>query len=387
MIQTNCRHFNGYKPCVFQKPELDNCSEQCPKKDLIQSSILIIHLGALGAVVRSTALLERIQSRWPESLITWVTDKPADQLLANHPLIDRVLTTENSDLLKLSALKFDAAYVIDKSLQASGILSRTEAKRVFGFVADPFLGVLLPASSAAQELWEIGLSDQIKFFENKKSEIQLNCEALELSFDLPTPDYNLPLLSTETRAASARKKSWTLNPHQPVLGINTGCSSVIAHKKLSVRFQREIVRELLTQGWENIVLLGGREDGDRNQAIGFGLPVFQSAVDLGLRDGLTSVAATDLVLSGDSLGMHMAISQKKFVVAWFGPTCAQEIELYGRGLTVQSQAPCAPCWKRTCDKTDMCYDQVRLQDLISALAKGRQCWEQENKFSLSKPLF
>ena len=316
-----------------------------------------------------------------------MTDKPADQLLKNHPLIDRVLTTENSDLLKLSALSFDAAYVIDKSLQASGVLKRTHAAQVFGFVADSKIGAIHPINLAAQELWEVGLSDEKKFFQNQKSEIQLNCEALELTFDLPTPEYNLPLSLGESKAVVARRKSWILNPAQPVIGINTGCSSVIAHKKLSVAFQREIIQELLNRHWENIVLLGGPEDRERNLAIGHGLPVFQSPVDLGLRDGVVSVAATDLVLTGDSLGMHMAISQRKFVIAWFGPTCAQEIELYGRGVVVQSQAACAPCWKRTCDKTEMCYDQVRLNDLMSALAKGRQCWEQENKFSLSRPHF
>ena len=41
--------------------------------------------------------------------------------------------------------------------------------------------------------------------------------------------------------------------------------------------------------------------------------------------------ACDIVVSGDSLGMHMAIGLKKWVVAWFGPTCHQEIDLYDRG--------------------------------------------------------
>ena len=41
-----------------------------------------------------------------------------------------------------------------------------------------------------------------------------------------------------------------------------------------------------------------------------------------------TVAACDMVVSGDTLGMHMAIARGKFVVAWFGLSCAQEIDLF-----------------------------------------------------------
>ncbi len=41
------------------------------------------------------------------------------------------------------------------------------------------------------------------------------------------------------------------------------------------------------------------------------------------------LARCAVVVTGDSLGMHLAIAEKRPVVALFGPTCAQEIELYG----------------------------------------------------------
>ena len=76
---------------------------------------------------------------------------------------------------------------------------------------------------------------------------------------------------------------------------------------------------------------------------------------------MMSVAACDMVISGDSLGLHMGIAMKKWCVAWFGPTCDQEIELYDRGVKVLANAPCSPCWKRVCDRKPMCYDLVDLQ--------------------------
>lgn len=390
MIQTQCRHFNGYKPCAVAG--VSACNEACAKKDLIQNSILIVHLGALGAVVRATSLLSAIKMKYPSSHLTWVTDAPADRLLAGHPGIDRVLTSGAEDILKLAALSFDFAFVIDKSLKAVGILKQTQVKISFGFTADSKNGAIVPASKAATELWELGLSNGQKFFVNNKSEVQLMLEALELmpiqsvrlSIDeIRRFEYQMPLNPSEENEAFARNQTWSRNLVQPVIGLNTGCSAVIPYKKLSVQYHRDLILRLKEKGFKNIVLLGGPEDTERNRQISMGLDVVNSNTEGGLRDGLVSVAACDLVITGDSLGMHMAISQKKYVVAWFGPTCSQEIEFFGRGESVLTKAGCAPCWKRTCDKSQMCYDQVEVQELLQSLNKGYQLWL-EKKSSLFK---
>ncbi len=347
----------------------------------------MVHLGALGAVVRSTSLLSLIRQKYPQSLVTWVTDRPADQLLQSHPLIDRVLTTSSEDLLQLTALQFDAAFVIDKSLKACGVLRQVRAAKIFGFQADSLTGAILPASSAAEELWHLGLNNRKKFFENQKSEVQLMCEALELPWQGRVPEYNLPLNELETQATRQRRRHWQMDVHQPVIGINTGCSSVIPAKKLTVEYQRKLVEKLGNQGFQNVVLLGGPEDTVRNSEIGRELPVFQSPTDRGLRDGLVSVEACDFVITGDSLGLHMAIARKKFVIAWFGPTCSQEIELYGRGIKIQSSVTCGPCWKRSCDKVQMCYDQVSLESVLQAVQKGLHQWHQAGESLSFKPLF
>src|SRR4051812_34465650 len=134
MPMTDCRHFNGYKPCG--KSEI--CDALCPSLSVPTSRILLIHLEAIGAVVRSTALLPAIRRKFPGCHLTWVTQKPCDQLLKHNPYVDRVLTTTQDDLLQLSALEFDVALVIDKSLKAAGVLKQTQADMVFGFQVDPF---------------------------------------------------------------------------------------------------------------------------------------------------------------------------------------------------------------------------------------------------------
>lgn len=304
-------------------------------------------------------------------MITWVTDAPAHLLLQNHPAIDRVLTTKETDLLQLGALEFDVGFVIDKSLKAAGVLRHTQVDQIFGFTVSPQNGAILPATPAAEELWELGLNNHKKFFENKKPETQLMIEALELGPFQRDP-YWLPLTTKEQEQAHARRQSFLATGKKWVLGFNTGCSHVIPFKKLSVEFHRLMITSLQSRYPEaQIVLLGGPEDTERNIQISQGLSVISTPTESGLRDGLVSVAACDVVVTGDSLGMHMAISQAKQVVAWFGPTCAHEIDLYDRGVSVLTKSPCSPCWKRTCEKSIMCYDQVSLQEIVHAVESCR----------------
>ena len=373
-LKTGCRHFSGYKPCG--KSEI--CDELCPSYDEPTSRLLFVHLEALGAVLRSTALLPAIRRKFPGAHITWATRASALPLLAGNPLVNRAIAIDGDGMLTLAALRFDAAFVLDKSLVASGIVAQVQCDLVYGFVADPASGAIMPATDAARELWEIGLSDRRKFHENKKPETQLACEALELGPWLHD-EYLVCLSSSEKREAAKRRAEWAPRGEK-LIGLNTGCSPSLPHKKLSVEGQREIVRKISAMPGLRVVLLGGKEDRLRNERIAHGVDVAQSPTDVGIRDGLISVEACDSVITGDSLGLHMAIALRKRVAAWFGPSCAHEIDLYGRGRAIMANVACAPCWKRSCEFDPMCYDRVSIDELINAAL------ESETKFCDSEAL-
>lgn len=323
--------------------------------------------------MRSTALLAAIHRKYPGAQITWVTDAPCDRLLAGHQRIDKVVRAEPSELLAIAGREFDVALVIDKSEKAAGVLAQVRARQVFGFVTDPRFGKIRPATPAALELWQLGLDDELKFFVNQKTENQLVHEALELG-EYKREDYDLPLTETEGETAADRAAAWRQNPSQPILGFNTGCGPLMPAKKWTVEFHREVLQKLLASGFENLVLLGGPEDEERNRRIAEGLPVLCSPCTQGIRDGAVSIAACDVVVTGDSFGMHLAIAFRKFVVAWFGPSCAHEIDLYDRGVKLQASVSCSPCWKRSCHKEVMCHDRVSMTDLREAILRGVDWW-------------
>lgn len=381
MAEIHCRHFSGYKPCGKSL----NCNQSCAFRSVPLHRILVVSLEAMGSVLRSTALLHSIHEKYPNAHVTWLTKAPSHILLKNNPRIDRVVTLDEVGLLQLEALQFDVVFNFDKSLETGGLLGRLSYSLLFGFRVDRRSGAILPATQSARELWEVGLSDQLKFFENKKTELQLLTEAMELPFDR-SYEYILKLTETENDYAKIRRKKW-LGTHQALVGINTGCADVISYKKLSIEGHRQLISQLKQSLNVQVVLLGGPAETERNQQIAKDLDVICSPTNDGLRDGLVSMQACDTVISGDSLGMHMAIGLKKWVVAWFGPTCAHEIELFDRGVKVLSQATCGPCWKRDCHKVTMCYDQVNFSEVVDSVQKGfeQNLWRNQSS-STKRPL-
>jgi heptosyltransferase II len=376
MAEIHCQHFNGYKPCGLST----QCDELCPHRKIPQVRVLVVHLEALGAVLRATSLLPAIKRKFPSSHITWITQKPAQAFFENQNLVDRVMTCDPDGLLSLRALEFDVALCLDKSLKASGVLASTNYDILYGYQADPRTGAILPVNPEAQEYWQLGLSNEKKFFENKKPETQLLAEALALNFH--RDEYQIILNKSEMAEASHRAQVWGADKNW-ILGINTGCSATIAAKKLTVEYHRRLIQEIQRSGHSiSVVLLGGGvEDEQRNLEIGDGLDVVISSSVKGIRDGLISVQACDFMITGDSLGMHMGIALKKYVIAWFGPTCAHEIDFFDRGEAVLTDATCSPCWKRTCNKSPMCYDLVPQSRFQESVSRGIQWLE---KSSLSK---
>jgi len=377
MAETHCRHFSGYKPCGKNK----DCNTTCPSRDIPDERILIIALEAMGSVLRATSILPALKRKYPKAHVTWLTKKPSHELLKHNPFIDRIVTLDAEGLLKIQALQWDQVYSLDKSLQVGGILKTIQYEELFGFRVDDRSGAILPATPHAKELWELGLNDEKKFFKNIKAETQLLIEALNLGPFQRDP-YVLQLSEEEQTVARLRRRQWA-SDGQVIVGFNTGCSPTIPYKKLSVEVHRALIENLVRDKSIRVVLLGGPEDTERNFLIAQGLPsVLLSPTERGLRDGICSVEACDVVVSGDSLGMHMAIALNKWVVAWFGPTCIQEIDLYDYGKKVMTSAPCSPCWKRSCQKSPMCYDLVSQEELLAGVRQGIECITSSYKLHL-----
>jgi heptosyltransferase-2 len=297
-------------------------------------------------------------------------------------MVQQVFTTSSEDLLHLRACEFDVAFAIDKSPAAAAICESVRVGERRGFAFDGLDLAVIPYNKEATELWDIGLDNLLKFEVNRKPESQLLAEALKLPYR--RDDYQVFLSTGEQSNIENLHRAWSENGHYLLVGINTGCSRTIAAKKLSLSGYIQLIEKLLVRKRWRVVLLGGPEDTIRNQRLANLFPeVILTPTENGLREGLVSVGACDTIITGDSLGMHMGIALKKWVVPWFGPTCGHEIDLFDRGMAIYSAAKCSPCWRRSCHEPVMCYDQVDFSQICEAVAQG-EVWHKSQIYSFKQ---
>ena len=118
-----------------------------------------------------------------------------------------------------------------------------------------------------------------------------------------------------------------------------------------------------------MVLLGGPLEREKNRDIlrSVKAPVIDTGVANSVLNFAAIVARCHTVLTSDSLGMHLAIALRRRLVVLFGPTCEQEIELYGFGAKVVAGIECSPCYQRTCEKTITCMNTLSLTEIVDKL--------------------
>jgi len=323
--------------------------------------ILIVNLDALGTVLATTAQLPAIKRNYPNSHITWITRKNALPLLENNPSINHRVEWNDENRMILLQQRFELALNADKSRPAAAFMNavNAETKRGFGLNEN---GAIVPLTAGAEYCFRLGVDDHFKFRINKRTGNDILAEAWES--DYRRDEYVLQLTADELAACECWRKELGLEDAATVIGFNTGCSQLFALKKLEVETQAQAIRQIAAETPEaKIILLGGREDTERNQRIveltgGIAIP---TPTTLGLRAGVVLENLADIIVSGDSLGLHIAIGLKKYVVGWFGLSCAAEVDFYDRGVKIIRDLPCAPCWKKVCD---MPYGQICVTEFM-----------------------
>lgn len=337
--------------------------------------MLIINLDALGAVLMTTALLPAIKRRDPISTVHWVTMPAAVPLLANNPYLDRVWPYDFETVSILQALSYDRLYSVDKAHRSDALAMLVPAKEKLGFGLDRS-GAIVPFNREADYAYRLGLDDRLKFKENRVTGVRFLAQALRL--DYRNDEYILELSPQEKELAREFRRRNKIGDRQIVIGFNTGCSDLFPNKKMTVNQHLWLIKRIRkAMPKAKLVLLGGRAETERNREIAkrAGPFVINSPTDEGIRRGIVYLDACDIVVTGDTSAMHMAIALKKWVVVWFGLSCASEIELFGRGEKIVSSLDCAPCWRKSCDHLS-CIKQLDMEAMLAAVVRGCKRLEQ-----------
>jgi len=370
----DCKRFTGYKPCIPYKTCYegeDPARGKCAAPDNpFGSKILIINLDAMGNVLMTTAQLRPIKRKYPESYIAWITLKSTAPLLIGNPLIDEVFLWEAESLLILEQMKFDLILNADKSRRSAALTMKLDAKEKLGFGLNEN-GQIIPLNKEADYNYKLGLDDYFKFRVNQRTGQDILSETFKLPYQ--RDEYVMKLTDEEKALTSWYRRSKGINESDTVVGFNTGCSDLYPNKKMTIEQHLKLIGKFSTKENIKMLLLGGHEDTNRNEEIYstaveknpelitrlFNTPTFE-----GLRKGIVYENAADIVITGDSYGMHLAIALEKYVLVWFGVSCWTEIDLYDRGTKfIPQNLFCSPCWKKACPYHLECIEMIDLDKI------------------------
>lgn len=365
-IRTDCRFYSGYKPCGKH----DGCPD-CPEHQPRGAEILLIKLGAMGDVLRTKCLLPGLKRRHPQSWITWVT-APGSEALVRDPLVDEVRPFNESGLMALEGRQFDELLCLDKEAPALALSRRLPAARKYGYAPTEH-NTATVWNEGAEYALRLGLSDELKFHRNTLTHQQILYQLAELEY--AHDEYRLEVPGFAQEHADAILAAANIPAGRPLIGLNTGCGPAFETKQWDVGQMAELIERLAQSTDAAILLLGGQRERPIHEELLARASTAARAriVDTGNHNALEVFAGlvrrTAVVITADSLAMHVAIALQRHVVVFFGPTCEQEVDLYGRGERIVTDYACSPCYLKRCDVRPSCMQALTAPTVEAAVSR------------------
>lgn len=345
--------------------------------------ILIIKLAATGDVLRTTSILLPLKKKYPSARIFWVISKGAKDILLNNPYIETCYSLE--EFTNLEKTHYDLVLSLDEDKRAAQLTSNIGGNIVgFYFKKDK----VLPTKTARgwfnmSALGKKPMNNILKK-KNKKTYQQHMLDIIGLpSKGTPRLEYPLiyELTNKEKKITTEFKKKYNISAKDVVIGFNTGAGKRWQYKKWSLAKTCELILKTSKLAGVKLLLFGGPEEKNRNKKII--QKVRNKIIDMGINNPLRVFAALlnicDILLTSDSLALHIGVALKKHVIVFFGPTSPSEIELYNNGKKIFPDLDCIVCYRQKCNLKHTCMDAISVDMMFQALYKSIMNFQKETE--------
>ena len=321
----DCRSFIGVYACDTLKTENYKSCEECRFYDQISKKILIIKLGAMGDVLRTTTILQALKEKYgSDTSITWLVKQESKELLENNQYIDRILVYNFENSLKLQQEKFDVLISLDIDPPSSLIANTINAEEKFGYFYDN--GFPSAFNSSAEYYLERAFSDFINK-NNRKTYPEMMFEAAELPYKKQDYLFNLSKEDIEYSKKFVEKNNLKQNK---IIGINIGSANRWSSKSWSQEKIIELINKLLENNHQ-VLILGGKQEEELQKELldKFKGKIISNNPENNVREFASVINLCNTIITGDTLALHIAAALKKRTIALFFCTPPWEIEDYG----------------------------------------------------------
>jgi len=352
IYKSDCRHFKGDLPCKPHKDYGVKCSD-CNYYDETKGIILIIKLGALGDVIRTTPLLPKLKKEFPNHRIWWVTYSP-DILPSNS--IDKIFKFTAENAIILQSTFFDWVINLDKDLPACALAHNMKAKNYSGFTLEH--GRPAPMNNLAEHKFMTGLFDDVNKA-NTKSYLE---EIFEIcGYKFAGEEYIL---------AVDKSINWDIQSNdKKIIGLNTGCGDRWVSRLWDDENWIKLIGKLQENGYYPM-LLGGSAEDEKNKYFAEKTGAYYPG-HFSLKEFISLMNQTDLVVTAVTMGMHIAMGLHKPLVLMNNIFNPNEFEMYGRGEIVQPEKECHCFFSAKCTNNDyFCMNHLSADSIFDAIKRN-----------------
>ncbi len=348
--KSDCRHFRGHIPCKPHKEYGVHCID-CKFYDPVKFKLLIIKLGAIGDVIRTTPLLHRIKIEYPEAEIWWLTHSP--EIVPSS--VDKILDFNERTTFLLKETEFEIVYNLDKDDYACALAGSIKTKELYGFMLKD--GKPEPANELAEHKFITGIFDDANR-ENRKNYLEEMFEIAGWKYngedyilDEPdSPDIEIP------------------SDGKIIAGLNTGCGARWISRLWKEEYWEELINKLDQNGYFPL-LLGGEQEHEKNLRLSENTGAFYPGL-FPLKKFISLMDKCDIVVTAVTMALHIAIGLKKKVILMNNIFNPNEFELYGRGEIVQPDKECKCFFLPECKNEEyFCMDYLKPDKIIKAVKR------------------
>lgn len=282
---------------------------------------------SLGDILRTTVILHLFP---PEHYhVTWLVDEKAIALLKGNSHIQRLLTVNPFTPHLLLSEWFDIVVNFEKEPGICAVSDRIPAWRRYGFRLDP----------------------------QTHSAVAYDHSDEALSF------------TVDSIAKRKKAKSWSHILYEMLGHQYQGQSYILGYRPKSpirydVGLNHLIGKKFPLKRWPETHWNALHERLSEQHSVCWQ----QGSNDI--EDYIEWIASCRVLVTNDSLGLHIALALGKPVVALFGPTIATEV--WGENL-IKLVPPldwdCIPCMESQCVKNDPCIMHIPVEDVMAAALK------------------
>jgi len=354
-VKNDCRFFKGYIPCKPNKEHGVHCVEDgalCKYYEKFDQKILILKLGAIGDVIRTTPLFTRLKKEYPTAKFYWLTLTP--EVVPSN--VDSVLKFNLESILFLQELHFDIAINLDKDNEACALFNNISADDKYGFALKD--GFSVPVNQFAEHKFLTGIFDDLNQI-NKKNYLQEIFEICNLKFE--GEKYVLSPFEEHST-------SWNIDHSKKIVGLNTGCGGRWTSRLWPEKYWIKLAENLISQGYE-VIFLGGELEHDKNQRLSnesggkyFGTFPLKTFINL--------VSKVDLVITAVTMAMHITLGLNKKIILFNNIFNKNEFELYGLGEIIEPDNKCTCFFSAKCKNNDYeCMDSLNPNKVLDLVNK------------------